>query len=255
MVDRFSILTTRRRSSRAATCCCIDPVRTRAARFGSRCVDLARRGPASAALFVRPLAPVRRRPASRPRHRRSDGHERRRPGGGCRLLRRHGSDRREDRLDPDPLRLHRDARPPGLDRCNARSFRRRRLGRRHGRPERNGRSVRAVRVFRSTPDLRAAGLRGSADALAAPDAGRPQAGCDGIRRGAGGCRCPGHGRGARDFRSLVARAGSGLTGGDRRSGACAAPAGLRSCCNSGTCRVRVLGALGPAAERLCAGAL
>ncbi len=144
--------------SRAATRCPTH-LRVRASRLGCVGVDVAGRRTGSAALLVRPCAPVRSRPA--PRHRR--GRLEREPGAcsgtGCRLLCRNRADRWQDRVDSDTVRLHGDARAPRVDRSWPRSARRRGQRRRNRRPERDRRARRAVCVLRRAHDERRAGVR------------------------------------------------------------------------------------------------
>ncbi len=123
---------------------------------------MARRRPGAAAVFVRPCAPLRGRSAPRRRSRRCQRRLCARPRRGNRVLRRDGPDRREDGVDPDGVRVHRDARPPRVDRRDAGCTRRGRVGRRDRRAERRGRADGSLRVLRRARDERSAGLCRSA---------------------------------------------------------------------------------------------
>jgi hypothetical protein len=180
----FSNLATRRNS--AATC---DPdhLRVRAPRLRCARLDVAGRRPGAAAVFVRPLAPLRRRPAPRRRPRRAQRQPRARPRGRRRVLCRHGADRREDGVHPDAVWVHGHARPPRVDRSNARRPRGRSVGGRDGRPERRCRIDGALRVLRHARDERSARLRRSLELAASPRGADRVCACRRGRFVAGGC--------------------------------------------------------------------
>ena len=163
MVASFSKLATRRES--AATC---DPdhLRVYAPRLRCACLDVAGRRPGAAAVFVRPLPPVRSRPASRHRPWRAQRQPCARSVGGRGVLCRDGAERREDGVDPDAVWVHGHARPPRVDRSDAWRARGRSVGSGEGRPERRRRALGSLRLPRHAGDKRSAGLRRSLDPAA-----------------------------------------------------------------------------------------
>jgi hypothetical protein len=172
----FSKLATRR--NRAATC---DPdfLRVCAPRLRCARLDVARRRPSAAAVFVRPLAPLCGRPAPRCRPRRVQRQPCARPRGGRGVLCRDRADRREDGVGPDAVWIHGHPRPPRLDRSVARRARGRSVGGGDRRSEWRGRADGALRLLWRARDERSAGLRRSLEPAAS--AGRP---------GGGFCACP-----------------------------------------------------------------
>jgi hypothetical protein len=195
---QFSNLATRRLRDPANRC--RRALRARSARICGAGLELARRRACAPSFLLRPRAPVRARAAPRRRPRSSERNRRARACRGSRHIRRHGAHRREDPFDRDALRIHRDARAPGVDRRQPRDARDRGRRRRHRGAERRGRSRRAVRLPRPAAHGRGPGLRGSADVPSGSSLGRCAGGATRAGRHAS-CRardrrraCPGAGR-------------------------------------------------------------
>ena len=109
-------------------------------------MDVARAGPRSARVHVRPEPPVRGRSAPRHRHRRRRRHGGPRSCVGNGDLRRRRADEREVGDDRDAGRLFRHAHASRLDRRDEGRERGRGERDRNGRAERDARARRAVRV-------------------------------------------------------------------------------------------------------------
>ena len=196
---QFSKLATRR--LRVPANRCRRALCARLTHVGCAGLDVARRRSRAPPVFFRPCTPVRRWTAPRRGSRRADGRRGARAGAGRGLIRRDGPERGQDRLDRDAFWLHGDARPPWLDRREARRAGQRRCGRRHGRAERRGRLGRSVRVLRGPPHVGRAGLRRPARSATAATGrrGAERRGAARERRGTRKC-CRTRGRGclARD---------------------------------------------------------
>jgi hypothetical protein len=181
-------------------------------------VDLARRRPGTATVLVRPRASLCGGTAPGNRSRSTDRPPGARTGRGRRFVRGHCAHGREDGLDPDLFGLHADARASRLDRRPAWSARGRGGGDRHRRPERSGRSHRAVRLLRRPHHDRRPGLRRStvvaAGARGARSSGGHTCGYTGGGRNPGGEYVGGDSRG---------------NAGDRRAVTCTAEHRRRAC--------------------------
>ena len=148
--------------------------RRRAARSAKRerlVVAGAGPGPSSVQLRVRPL---RGRPPPRHRHRRAGRRGGRRAGQWDGLVLGNSASRWANAHDPDGRRVLGHAAPPGLARCGARNGGRGGSDGRDRRPERRRRVASPVRVLRSAPHGRSAGLPRSAALPAAARDGAPR---------------------------------------------------------------------------------
>jgi hypothetical protein len=142
--------------------------RRRAARSAKReRLVVAGAGPGSSSVQLR-VRPLRGRPPPRHRHRRAGRRGGRRAGQWDGLVLRNSAPRWANAHDPDGRRVLGHAAPPGLARCAARSGGRGGPDGRDRRAERRRRVASPVRVLRSAPHGRSAGLPRSTALPAAP---------------------------------------------------------------------------------------
>ncbi len=211
-------------------------------------MDLARRRPGAASVFLRSGPPLCGRSAPRRRSRRAHRHKRAGAGRGRCLVRRHRPERRQDGFDRDAVRLHGDARPSRLDRREARRARGGGFCRGDRRSKRRRGAGRSIRVLRRSCDERSAGLCRPADAAALArsagvsiddrDSGNKRGPCSRFATGglAGRSRAEARGGGVAD----CCRGGSRRHDpGRRRRASCASPAGYSRRagypCRAGAC--------------------
>jgi len=210
---------------------------------------VAGRRPGVATVYVRPLGPLRSRPASRRRPWRAQRQPCARSLGGRGVLCRDGADRREDGVDPDAVWVHGHARPPRVDRSDARCARGRSVGGGEGRSERRRRARGSLRVLRHARDERSAGLRRSLDLAASARRAGGVCACHRRRFVAGsrivaGGDCPAGDRGDSRGHGGTGRSDAGAgrnrathgrqrTGGCRGTGCCSGERGRGAVCAGG----------------------